>query len=140
MRKVEQEVHAEKVKGQRTTNARIKAVCDPRNFFTFAIMCSAFLTGLDSKLILNWDAKTFGVSKDHTDELIYIKDEDFDNDVPVTAEASGDTCLFIKLYHYHNAFGTIAPPVYVVADNHLKEDDFDWFEIRGLLIKTWWGR
>ena len=55
-----------------------------------------------------------GISKDHTDELIYIKDEDFDNDVPVTAEASGDTCLFIKfmLYHYHNAFGTIAPPVY----------------------------
>ncbi len=132
LKKVLTEVKAIKVKGQQTTNARVNAICDPRNFFTFAIMCAVCCRGLDSKLILNWDATTFGVSKDDGDALVYINDEEFDNSKPVTGLASGDTCLFIKLYHYHNAFGTIAPPVYVIADDTLSESDFEFYEVKSL--------
>lgn len=132
LRKVIKEAEVVKVKGQKTTNARITAVCDPRNFFTFAIMCTVCCSGLSPKLILNWDATTFGISKDSDDDLVYIKDEEQDSAKPVTAESSGDTCIFIKLYHYHNAFGTIAAPVYVIADNTLSEGAFEVYPVKGL--------
>lgn len=132
VRKIVTVVGAKIVKGQKTTNARITAVCDPRNFFTFAIMCIVCCAGVDRKLILNWDATTFGVSKDIDDDLVYIKDEQYDSDKPVTGESSGDTCIFVKLYHYHNAQGTIAPPVYVLADDNLSEGAFEVHDVRGL--------
>lgn len=132
VKRIMKEVQSVQVKGQRTTNARITASCDPRFFFTFAVMCAVCCAGLDPKLILNWDATTFGVSKDDTDDLVYIKDEDFDNNKPVTGESSGDTCLFVKLYHYHNAYGTIAAPVFVCADSNLSEGAFEQYEVKGL--------
>lgn len=132
VRRIEKEMKVSKVKGQKTTNARITATCDPRNFFTFAIMCEVCCKGLNPKLILNWDATQFGISKDDDDLLVFIKDEDYDTSKPVTGESSGDTCIFVKLYHFHNAFGTIAPPVYVIADPNLGESDFEYYEVAGL--------
>ena len=132
VRKIEKDLRVTKVKGQNTTNARVTATCDPRNFFTFAIMCAVCCKGLNPKLILNWDATQFGVSKDDDDLLVFIKDEEYDSTKPVTGVASGDTCIFVKLYHLHNANGTIAPPVYVIADPNLSESDFEWYEVAGL--------
>ena len=132
MRRIEEQLKVTKVKGQKTTNARVTASCDPRNFFTFAIMCAVCCKALSSKLILNWDATQFGVSKDDDDLLVFIKDEDYDCTKPVTGVSSGDTCIFVKLYHYHNANGTIAPPVYVIADPNLSESDFEFYPVQGL--------
>jgi len=116
-------------KGQTTTNARVTECGDVRNNFSFFTMCQAF-SPMDGNFIYNWDATSFGVT-DNNDQLL-VKILGVNDDLTATQVASGDTCLFIKLYHFHNAAGDVGPQVFIIADKDMEEGDMEAYEVFGL--------
>ncbi len=93
-------------------------------------MLSAFCTNLDAKLLFNFDATQFIVGEDaDNQEFIYIKSE---LDGPLTGISVGKLDFGVKLYHFHNAAGYVANPVYVVSDDKMADDAFQHFEVNGL--------
>lgn len=121
------------------TAARIEAEGDPRNAFSMYCMARAFC-GVKHKdkdvksahLIFNWDATQFKVSQDGPIQVCVVNDgeDDSASDIPATKPSAGDTDIFVKLYHFHNAAGYPAPPVYVFADDTMEKDDFVWRQVK----------
>jgi hypothetical protein len=116
---------------QLKTHARIAAEADPRNSFSMGIMNKAFSENLLSSMIFNWDATQYGISPDKDEVCIYVKGVDVG---PLTSESGGGTYLSVKHYHLHNANGTVAPPVFILADDSMEE--FIWRECNELSTST----
>jgi hypothetical protein len=112
------------------TDARIEAEADPRNAFSMICMVKAFCEDLDMKLIFNWDATQYIVSEDLQKNGVYIKAERAQNG-PLTGPSSGALAFAIKLYHFHDAGGYSAPPVFVLADDASGENDFYYCRVSG---------
>lgn len=123
-------IKAHTVKAQEKTNARITAESDPRNAFTMFAMAKAYCEQTPPHLIFNWDATQFVVDSAQDTLHVYIKKENFD--LPPTYEGSGELSFAIKLFHLHNAAGYTAPPVLVIADPNIKEEDFIYRRVEGL--------
>jgi hypothetical protein len=119
------------VKAQQKPNARVFAEADPRNAFSMAVMCKAWTEDLDPSMIFNWDATQFVISPDGNCEVMYCKVKKND-DLPMTQKSAGGVKFAIKLYHYHNAAGAIAPPVFVIADETMDAEAFSAHRIAGL--------
>lgn len=120
---------------QLKTDARIEAEADPRNPYSMICLVKAYCEGLDRNLIMNWDSTQYIVSEELLSKGIFIKAER-DANVPLTAQSSGGLAFAVKMYHLHNASGTSAPPVFVVADNELSEDAFHVKKIEGLGMRS----
>jgi hypothetical protein len=118
---------------QLKTHARIAAEADPRNSFSMGIMNKAFSENLMSSMIFNWDATQYGISPDKDSICIYEKGKDVG---PLTSESGGGTYLSVKHYHLHNANGTVAPPVFILADDSMEADEFIWHECNELATST----
>jgi hypothetical protein len=82
-------------------------------------------------MIFNWDATQFVISPDGNCEVMYCKVKKND-DLPMTQKSAGGVKFAIKLYHYHNAAGAIAPPVFVIADETMDAEAFSAHRIAGL--------
>ena len=54
----------------------------------------------------------------------------------LTSESGGGTFHSIKHYHFHNANRTVAPPVFVVADDSMDPEEFIWDEVPELSTST----
>jgi hypothetical protein len=93
-------------------------------------MVWAFAEQLEPNMVFNWDATQFGVSKDSGNDVVYIKNE-CDDDLPLTVESGGETCIFIK-YYFHNAADDCAQAVYLIADSEMTSDALETYEIPGL--------
>ena len=120
------------VKAQLKTKARIDAVKDPRNAYSMFCMCRAFCEQLRPEMFFNWDATQYVIGGDKQDKCyIRVKTEE-DGDAPVTAQSNGELEFGIKLYHCHNAGGQVAPPVYVIADGELAEEECHADKVIGL--------
>ena len=121
-----------KRKVQYKTQARIFAESDPRNAYSFAAMNHAFIEDKSPHMTFNWDATQVVIGEDGNMEVVFIK-HDMDNykvgAMPLTAESTGTLGMAIKYLHFHNAAGNAAPPVYIIADPSLGEDEFVWEEI-----------
>ena len=117
---------------QLKTSARIDAEKDLRNSFAMAAMIEAFCKHLSPAMLFNWDATQYALSPDKDEICIYQKGNDFG---PLTSESGGGTFLSIKHYHFHNANGTVAPPVFVVADS-MDPEAFIWDEVPELTTST----
>ena len=111
---------------QLKTSARIDAEYDPRNSFAMAAMIEGFCKFLSPAMIFNWDATQYALSPDKDEVCVFQKGRDFG---PLTSESGGGTFLSIKHYHFHNANGTVAPPVFVIADDSMEPDAFIWHEV-----------
>lgn len=118
---------------QLKTHARITAEGDPRNSFSMAVMNKAFSEKLHSSMIINWDATQYGISPDKDDMCVYLKGKDVG---PLTSESGGGTYLSVKHYHLHNANGTVAPPVFIIADDSVDAESFAWHDIPELSTST----
>jgi hypothetical protein len=118
---------------QLKTNARIEAEYDPRNSFAMAAMVEAFCKYLSPAMIFNWDATQYALSPDKDEICIFQKGSNFG---PHTTESGGGTFLSIKHYHFHNANGTVAPPVFVIADDSMDPEAFVWDEAPELSTST----
>lgn len=124
LKRVRALIESTNVKGQHKTAARIDAEEDPRNCFSMIAMCYAFAKGLISAMIFNWDATQFKVCGDtsYNVEIVSCKNDGLT--MPSTRQSPGETDIFVKLYHYHNAAGNVASPVYCVACESMAADDF----------------
>lgn len=123
---------------QTTTKARYREERDPRNFFTWAVLLFAYCSNLLAELVFNWDATTFSCGNDeHNKKKVYIgivPRDQWDSDPPSTL--GGKLGVYINKYFLHNSAGNIAPPVYVVADDTMREGEFEQFEVPGLTHST----
>lgn len=123
---------------QTTTKARYREERDPRNFFTWAVLLFAYCVNILAELVFNWDATTFSCRNDeHNKQKVYIgivPRDQWDSDPPSTL--GGKLGVYIKKYFLHNSGGTIAPPVYVVADDTMREGEFEYFQVPGLTHST----
>lgn len=113
------------------TSARVNAEADPRNAYTMIAMMKAFCEDLNPHMIFNWDATQFVVTDDKGTKKVVI-DRNYESDEPVTVEGTTQLAVAIKLYHFHCAAGTAAPPVWVVADKSMGDDDFYVEKIPGM--------
>ena len=118
---------------QLKTSARIDAERGPRNSFAMAAMIKAFCKHLSPAMLFNWDATQYALSTDKDEICVFQKGKDFG---PLTSESGGGTFLSIKHYHFHNANGTVAPPVFVVADDSMDPEAFIWDEVPELSTST----
>jgi transposase len=108
-----------KRKPQTKTNARIRAEADLRNVVTMASMMMAICEGMSAKLIWNWDATQYEIDHDENIKVITIMSQNAQF-VP-TVKSKGILSFFVKHYHFHNAAGYRAPPVFVIANDTLDE-------------------
>ena len=90
-------------------------------------MIEAFCKHISPAMIFNWDATQYALSPDKDEICVYQKGKDFG---PLTSESGGGSFLSIKHYHFHNANGTVAPPVFVIADDLMDPEAFIWDEHR----------
>ena len=120
------------------TDARIEAEGDPRNAFSMYCMSRAFcgVAGIDREvksphLIFNWDATQFKVSATGTLEVGVVSDGEADNakHIPATKPTAGDLDIFVKLYHFHNAAGYPATPVFVIAEDSMDKEAFEFHKV-----------
>lgn len=116
---------------QLKTDARIEAEADPRNAFSMICLVKGYCEGLDTNLIMNWDATQYIVSDELQFKGIYIKAERGEASA-LTAPSAGGLSFAVKLYHLHNCSGVSAPPVFVVADDNLPEDVIHCKQVKGL--------
>ena len=119
--------------GQLKTNARIEAEYDPRNSFTMAATVEAFCKCLSPAMIFNWDATQYALSPDKDEICVFQNGVDLGS---LTSDSGGGTFLSIKHYHLHNASGTVAPPVFVIADDSMDPEAFVWDEVPELSTST----
>ena len=84
-------------------------------------------------MLFNWDATQYALSPDKDEICVYQKGKDFG---PLTSESGGGTFLSIKHYHFHNANGTVAPPVFVVADDSMDPEALIWDKVPELSTST----
>ena len=76
-------------------------------------------------MIINWDATKYGISPDKDDMCVHFKGKDVG---PLTSESGGGTNLSVKHYHLHNANGTVAPPIFIIADDSVVAESFAWHD------------
>ena len=118
---------------QLTTHARLAAQADPRNSYSMGVMVAAFCPTLLDSMIFNWDATQYGISPDNEEVRLFKRGS---LNGPLTAVSGGGTYFSVKHYHLHNACGTVAPPVFVIADDSMEKDAFTFEEMPQLSIST----
>lgn len=125
---------------QLKTSARIEAESDPRNMLSMIAMQQGICSDLnDAEFILNFDATQYVISTDPETKAMTIKGEAEVEKVALTREGSGELASAVKMFHLHNAAGCVSPPVFVIADASLKDEEFDYFKVRGLSLTSSYG-
>ncbi len=117
-------------KAQTKTTARVRAEADPRNVITMGVMIDVFCKNLGPEYIFNWDATQYEVDPKGKLKVLVVREDNATD--PITVESNGGLSYFIKHFHLHNAAGTIAPPVYVIANDALNADTFSAHKIPGM--------
>lgn len=120
---------------QNKTAARIEAEADPRNVYSMHVMVKAACTNLNPNLIMNWDSTQFVVGDQGNNVVVRIKTEE---SVKVVATGQSESALdfAIKLFHFHNADGYVAPPVFVIADPYMQSETFEPHRVEELVYNT----
>jgi hypothetical protein len=119
---IKKSIKADVVACQHKTAARVFAESDMRNNYTMAVMLFAFTRGLVPYMIFNWDATQYSIIEDSDNRAVVVKIEG--DAQPVTAQSAGTIAISIKHFHFHNAAGEVAPPVFLISDDSLGPDDF----------------
>ncbi len=135
--------------GARPTAARMRATASIRNAISFATMNYLMVEKMKilQALILNADATQFAVGGTADDKIIvkYVvpagqKKRNTGKEslkaAPDSNEDNSLTKFFIKYMLLMSAGGFQAPPVYMLADDNMNDDEFRWYEVRGLGIGT----
>jgi hypothetical protein len=127
VQKLYKHIKANVVKGQKTSPARGRESMDIRNFITMAAMNEAFGKGLPWHCIANMDATTFLLRFTSNDELVVLPSDD----PPTTTEAE-PLDIFVKQMFLTSASGRLAPPLFIISDNSMDREAFDFHLVKGL--------
>jgi hypothetical protein len=128
MRKYQRQLGLTIEKGQRTTEARRIASMDIRNFISMAVMNHVCGEGLSWHSIFNMDATQFILSFTNQSKLIGVqKSKD-----PTTRTGEDNLNLMIKQYFLVSASGLVAPPLFIIGEKSLGDNEMILLKIRGL--------
>jgi transposase len=117
-----------------TTTARMEAIADVRNALSFATMNACCVPISTPELIINVDATQFtcGDVKGSGAQAAYVGKRPRNLKVQPKKGESGLTSYFIKYYATISAAGGRARPIYIIADDQMKEQAIDVHEVTGI--------
>lgn len=118
--------------------ARVNAESDPINILTMVALARAFSEHHPPHMIFNWDATQYIVSSDLKTARVMVSAEDSDGK-PLTDESEGKLDVIVKMYHFHNAAGYVANPVFIIADESMEEGKHESIYIPGLCYGSLMG-
>ena len=126
---------------EQTTDARAKATGDKINAISVAVAHFLMMPLSDPNITINADGTSYQTGGGLTDKvrIVYDPEEQAKRGMPLKVlpvKGSSHTAFFVKFYLCMTATGTTAPPIYIVADNNMKEGEIDVHEIPGLGIGT----
>ena len=126
---------------EQTTDARAKATGDKINAISVAAAHFLMMPLSNPHITINADGTSYQTGGGLTDKvsIIYDPEEQAKRGTPLKVlpvKGSSLTAFFVKFYLCINATGASAPPVYIVADDNMKEGDIDCHEVPGLGIGT----
>ncbi len=125
-----------------STDARAKACGDVVNFISFAAMNYHFVSVLKMppQLILNIDFTQFNVECTHQPIKVRIlcplPTTKALKVLPKKGDNSNGMGLNIKFYLLINTAGDMMDPLYLIANDNMSVEEFDWYKVKGLGIGT----
>jgi hypothetical protein len=127
IRYIRRKAGATAIKGRVISKARVEALQDPRTSVLATVANRALCKDVLPETILNFDATTF----DCTDEdikIVVTKNCQTNRQNARYIDDSGLT-FFIKVQPIMNARGVTGPPMFVVADPNMAEDEMKVFKV-----------
>lgn len=138
LRRLDDELGFVNKNAEKTTLARAAAVSDIRNLATFIAANHYMVPITNSNLIMNADATqclTSGEAKRKV-KVKVLKGRNTSDDPLKVLPTDKDslTAFFIKYYMVIGAGGSLAPPIFIVADENMTEGRINVHEVHGLGI------
>ena len=124
-----------KGKAEQTTDARAVATADKLNSVSIAAAHHLMVPLSSPYLIINADGTAYSTGGGLTDgvEVYYLADDQQGKTLKVPAQKESTlTSYFVKYYLCITAAGAIATPIYICADDNMKEGVIDVHEVVGL--------
>jgi hypothetical protein len=124
-----------KGKAEQTTDARAVATADKLNSVSIAAAHFLMVPLTSPHLIINADGTSYSTGGGLTAgvEVYYLADEQQGKTLKVPAQKESTlTSYFVKYYLCMTATGAIATPIYIVADDNMREGVIDVHEVVGL--------
>ena len=140
MKRLDKELGLKDANVEKTTIARANAISDIRNLASFAAANHLMVPITNFNLIINVDATQCKTSGESTQKVeVKVKKGRNTNHDPLKVlpgENESLTSLFIKYYMVFSAGGSLAPPIFIVADDNMASEEIYVKEIPGLGIGT----
>jgi hypothetical protein len=126
---------------EQTTNARAIACADKRNAVSTAVAHSIMMPMTSIHLSINADGTSFNTAGQTTSSIkvIFDPEEQKRKGGPLKVMPQRGTQLtghFVKYYGCVTAGGMSGAPIYIVADNNMKNEEIDVYEVAGLGLGT----
>ena len=129
------EMKLKKGKAEQTTDARAVATADKLNSVSIAAAHFLIVPLSSPYLIINADGTAYSTGGGLTDgvEVYYLADDQQGKTLKVPAQKESTlTSYFVKYYLCMTAAGAIATPIYICADDNMREGVIDVHEVVGL--------
>jgi hypothetical protein len=138
MKRLDEDLGLDDRKAEKTTLARARAISDIRNLASFIAANHCMIPKTNVNLIINADATQCKTSGEST-KKIKVKvakgrNTSIDPLKVLPAENESLTAFFIKYYMIFGAGGSLAMPIFILADDKMTSDDVDVHTIHGLGI------
>ena len=133
--RVVQKMKLKKGKAEQTTDARAIATADKLNSVSIAAAHFLMVPLTSPYLIINADGTAYSTGGGLKDgvEVYYLADDQNGKTLKVPAQKESTlTSYFVKYYLCMTAAGAIATPIYICADDNMKEGIIDVHEVVGL--------
>lgn len=138
LRRLDKELGLKNKNAEKGTIARALAISGIRNLATFVAANHYMGPITNNNLIINADAtqcQTSGEAKKKTKVKVSSGRNTSVDPLKVSStETESLPCYFIKYYMVIGAGGSLAAPIYIVADDNMLENDVDVHKVSGLGI------
>ena len=126
---------------EQNTDARAAATADKRNSISVAVALQLMTRLTRPELLINADGTVFQTSGGLTNsvKVLYNAAAQKSKGTSLKVDAvkgASLTAYFVKFYLCMNATGSTAPPVFILADDHMKESEIDVHLVKGMGIGT----
>ena len=136
LRRIEKDLDIQTGNAETTTDARAMAVTDLRNGVSFAALNVAIGPYVCQQLHINIDGTiyTVGGSGSENKEVKYIGKRNGSLKVQPEKQSGGISQYSIKFMMLICAGGHQGPPIYIIADDKMNEEELDLYKVPGMGI------
>jgi hypothetical protein len=117
-----------KVKSVMRNKARVEAVADPRNQWSWMGVLDALEDGQRACEHASSDSTQYQVTKK---KVVMVK-KGVQGNVQATQQGEDKTALNIKRWVAVTGNGSYSVPIFIIASPNLKKEECDWYEVPGL--------